>query len=317
LEKSMERSSLQMSPQIIVDNSYIEKDGRNGFIDLAKLSSGASFWFSPDLDTDVRLVYANNRYDSVNTSSSASSNFLFGSTAYEFAKDYELNLGGGIEKIDDLSNARLLYQMALKGQLDENFHAYIEWKKSLVDDTVEAIKEGISQQGIETGIYCETPIGLTFGGDFRHRNYSDSNTRNRFHGYSSYGLFGEAVQLTFRYDYQHFTNTDSNPAERQPADIQPQDGLFYWSPATYSENLLTLHFQHDFLGYQQGEKRGISYYAIDNSVGYEDPENIAFTSKFDIFLEMNPHFLLKGNFTFTVSDDFEEKGLSLSLHYRW
>jgi hypothetical protein len=317
LEKSMERSALQMSPQNIFDSSYKEEDGRNGFIDMAKLSTGTSFWFSPDLNTDIRLVYANNRYDSVDTSASASSNFLYGSAIYEFAKDYELTLGGGTEKMDGISNARFLYQMALKGQLDKNFHAYIEWEKSLVYDTVEAIKEGISQQGIETGLFCETPIGLTFGGDFRHRNYSDSNTRNRYHGYTSYGLFGETVQLSLRYDYQHFTDTDTNPSEREAVEIQPQDVLFYWSPATFSENLLTLHFQHDFLGYQQGTKRAISYYAIDNSVGYEDPENIAFTSKFDIFLEINPHFLLKGNFTFTVSDVFEEKGLSLSLHYRW
>lgn len=317
LEKSMERSSLQMSPQNIFDISYKEEEGRSGFIDMAKLSSGTSFWFSPDLNTDIRLVYANNRYDSVNTSASATSNLLYGSTIYEFAKDYELTLGGGAEKMDGISNAKFLYQMAVKGQLDENFHAYIEWEKSLVYDTVEAIKEGVSQQGIETGLYCETPFGLTFGGDFRHRNYSDSNTQNRFHGYTSYGLFGETIQLSFRYDYQHFANTDTNPADRQPDEVLPQDVLFYWSPSTFSENLLTLHFQHDFLGYQQGTKRGISYYAIDTSVGYEDPENIAFTSKFDIFLEMNPHFLLKGNFTFTVSDVFEEKGLSLSLHYRW
>jgi hypothetical protein len=313
----MERSSLQMSPQNIFDAAYEEKDGRNGFIDMAKLSTGTSFRFTPDLDKEIRLAYANNRYESINTSASALSNVLYGSAIYEFAKDYEFILGGGTEKMDGISNARFLYKMALKGQLDEYFHTYIEWEKSLVYDTVAAIKEGVSQQGIETGLYCETPIGLTFGGDFRHRNYSDSNTQNRFHGYMSYGVFGESVHLSLRYDYQYFTDTDTNPADPQPVQVQPEDVLFYWSPAYFSENLLTLHFQHDFLGYQQGAKRGISYYAIDNSIGYEEFENLAFTGKFDIFLEMSQHFLLKGNFTFTTSDVFEEKGLSLSLQYRW
>jgi hypothetical protein len=46
-------------------------------------------------------------------------------------------------------------------------------------------------------------------------------------------------------------------------------------------------------------------------------ETISYMGKFDIFLEMTPHFLLKGNVTFTKSDVLEEKGLSLSLHYRW
>ncbi len=61
----------------------------------------------------------------------------------------------------------------------------------------------------------------------------------------------------------------------------------------------------------------MSYYAFDNAIGFEDNENISFTTKFDIFLEMSPHFLLKGNFTLSKSDEYEETGMSVSLHYRW
>ena len=84
-----------------------------------------------------------------------------------------------------------------------------------------------------------------------------------------------------------------------------------------TDHLLTLHFQHDFLGFEQGPKRGMSYYAFDNAIGLEENENVSFTTKLNIFLEVNPHFLLKGNFTFSKSDEYEEKGLSMSLHYRW
>jgi hypothetical protein len=72
-----------------------------------------------------------------------------------------------------------------------------------------------------------------------------------------------------------------------------------------------------FLGYEQGAKKSMSYYAINSALGIEDNENLTFTTKFDIFLEMSPHFLLKGNFTLSKSDEYEEKGLSMSLHYRW
>jgi predicted Zn-dependent protease len=317
LTKSMERSSLQLSPQNIFDAAYSVKDGRNGFIDIETMSFGTSFWFTPDLDTDIRLAYSSNRYDSVNTSASRGSNLLYGTTLYDIAKDYEFTFGGGVEKMDGTSNAIFLHNLALKGQLDEYFHIYMEWKKGLVYDTVKALQEEITKQEIEGGLYCETPLGLTFGGDFRHRNYSDDNTQNRFHGYSSYGLFGESVHLSLRYDYQFFKNTEINRAEQTPTKIDQQDILFYWSPSSYAENLLTLHFQHDFLGYQQGDERKISYYAIDNSLGYDDMETLSYIGKFDIFLEMSPHFLLKGNFTFAKSDTLEEKGLSLALHYRW
>lgn len=318
LVKSIERSSIQMSPQNIFDVGYEERSGRDGLIDMAKLSIGSSFWFTPDLDKDIRLVYASNRYESIDSSESAGSNSLHGSAIYDFTKDYELIFSGGTEKLDGSSDARFLYKVAVKGQLDQYFNAYLEWQKSYVYDTVMAIKQDISRQGIETGLICETPIGLNFGGDFRHLNYSDGNLQNRFHGFSSYGLYGEAVHLSLRYDYQYLNNADGNPSELQTiTDEEPQEGSFYWSPDQFSEHLLTLHFQHDFLGYQQGEKRGVSYYSIDNVVGSETDEVVSYTGKFNIFLEMNPHFLLKGNFTFAKSEDLEEKGLSLSLHYRW
>ncbi|NTW87535.1 MAG: tetratricopeptide repeat protein [Desulfobulbaceae bacterium] len=317
LTKSMERSTLQLSPQNIFDAAYSAKDGRDGFVDIETVSVGTSFWFTPDLDTDIRVAYSNNKYQSINTSASTGSNLLYSTAIYEFAKDYELTFGGGVEKMDGTSNAIFLHKIALNGQLDEYFHAYMEWQKGLVHDTVMALQEGITNQVIEGGLYCETPLGLTFGGDFRHRNYSDDNTQNRFHAYSSYGLFGESVHMSLRYDYQFFKNTETNPSEISSAESQQQDILFYWSPSSFSENLITLHFQNDFLGYQQGDKRKISYYAIDNSIGFDDLETISYMGKFDIFLEMTPHFLLKGNFTFTKSDVLEEKGLSLSLHYRW
>lgn len=318
LLSSLERSSIQMSPQNLFDVGYEEKEGRDGFVDLAKLSVGTSFQFTPDLDKEIRLSYSNNRYESINSSESAVGNLLYGSAAYEFAKDYELSFGGGTEKLDGTSDARFLYEIAVKGQLDQYFNAYLAWQQNLINDTVIAIKEDISAQGIETGLTCETPAGISFGGDFRHLNFSDGNLQNRFHGFSSYGLYGESIHLTLRYDYQYLTNTDANPVDRTVLEEEAvQDGIFYWSPESFSEHLMTVHYQHDFLGYQQGKKQGVSYYSINNAVGSEPDGIVSFTGKFNIFLEMNPHFLLKGNFTFATSDDYEEKGLSLSLHYRW
>jgi hypothetical protein len=317
LVESMEKNSQQLSPQNALDLSYAGKKGRNGFIDVETRKIGSTFLFTPNLDTDIQLSYANNRYQSALSSAVIDGNSLFGTAIYEFRKDYEIVVGGGFEKLDNTSKTKFLQRITLKGQLDDIFHAHITWGKELIDDTVAALKEGITQQEIETGLYCETPLGLTFGGDFRHRSYNDNNTQNRFHGYTSYGIFGETVQLSLRYDYQFLDNTETNPSDLSIVEKQPQEIVLYWSPDSFSENLFTLHFQHDFLGYQQGAKRKISYYALDNSIGYDDLEYLTYSGKFDIFLEMNPHFLLKGNFTYTKSDVFEEKGLFFSLYYRW
>jgi predicted Zn-dependent protease len=317
LAKSMERSTLQLSPQNVFDFGYSVKDGRNNYIDITKISSGTSFLFTPDLDMDVRVVYANNRYKSTYPSQSTTSNLLNGSIVYEFNKNYEFSLGSGAEKFGDNGDARFLYKLSLAGQFDKYFHAYSEWGKRLVDDNVKALQEGISNQDIEVGVFCKTPVGFSIGTDFRHRSYSDNNIQNRLHGYTSFGLLGESLQASLRYDYQFFDNSESNSSESDMTETKSENVLEYWSPLSFSEHLLTLHLQHDFLGFQQGTKRGMSYYAIDNTIGYEDNETLSYTGKFDIFLEMSPHYLLKGNFTLAKSDVLEEKGLSLSLHYRW
>ncbi len=317
LVESIERNTLQISPQSIFDVGYEERKGRDGYIDIAKTSFGTSFWFTPDLDKDIRVTYANNHFESLDTDKSTGSNFLYAVTTYEFTKAYELILGFGTEKLTSDSDNGYQYEIGIKGQLDDNINGYILLEKKQVYDTIAAIQQQITFQSIETGLSIETPAGLSFGGDLHHRYYNDGNSQNRFHGSASYSIFGESIELALRYEYQYLTSDDENSSV---ADFSNEDSLdepLYWSPSLFNEHQMTLHFQHDFLGFEQEAKKSMSYYAIDNTLGLEDNENLTFATKIDIFLEMNPHFLLKGNFTLSKSDEFDEKALSMSLHYRW
>lgn len=311
LADSIERTSLQLSPQNSIEGSYQEKTGRDGYIDIATTSVGTSFWFTPDLDKDFTIRYAYNTYDSVDAEDKTESNLVYGAGIWEFSPNSALRIGGGGEKLDSEGGAETLYDIKLDGQLDAYVDSYILYERKPVYDTVAAVKEHIFYQAIETGLNIETSFGIAFGGDLWHRNYNDGNAQNRLHGYSSYTVFGDSLYLVFRYDYQYLTNEDEN-------DPTGADGVqLYWSPSSYDEHRLSLHFQHDFLGYEEGVKRGISYYSVDGAVGFEDNDTISYTGLFDIFLEISPHFLLKGNFTLSKSDVYEETGLSLSLHYRW
>lgn len=315
LEKSIARTNLQISPQSVFNVEYEEQNGRDGLIDVARTTVGTSFWFTPALDKDVRLLYANNRFSAIDGDGSTGSNYLYSVASHEFAKAYELIIGAGVEKITGNSNTSVQYEVQLKGQLDDYVNGYVLLEKKPVYDTIEAIDEQVTYQAFETGLSVETPIGLSFGGDLRHRYYNDDNGENRFHGYSSYSIFGESMQAALRYDFQYLTNNDAN----EPAsNLEEQSDVpFYWSPSFFTEHRLNLHLQHDFLGFQQGKKKSMSYYAIDTAVGLEDNENVSFTANFNIFLEMSPRFLLKGNFTLSQSDDYEDKGVFMSLHYRW
>jgi len=317
LDESIERNSLQISPQSIFNAVYEEKNGRDGNIDLIKKSIGTSFWFTPALDKDIRIQYASNRFESSDTDETSGSNYLYGVATYEFSKAYELILGAGTEKLYDNSDTGYQYEIGLKGQLSDNVNGYVHLEKRQVYDTLAAIKQQVTFQAIETGLSLETPMGLSFGGDLHHRYYNDGNSQNKFHGYSSYTIFGDSLQLALRYEYQYLNNDDTNSRVSARARRLSDDEPLYWSPSSFNEHRFSLYFQHDFLGYEHESKKSMSYYAIDNAVSLEDNENLTFSTKIDIFLEMSPHFLLKGNFTLSKGDEYEEKGLSMSLHYRW
>ncbi len=321
LDYSMEKNSLHIRPQSMFDASYEERVGRNGHIDMVITSVGTSFWFTPELNKDLSLSYSNNQYDTKHSHESAGSNFLECLTTYEFGRDYAVVLGGGVNKINSSNDSTFLYSIELKGQLDQYVGAFLKGEKKLVFDTVEAVKDQIYMEEVSVGIDYATSLGVTFGGDFRHRNYNDGDSQNRFHGFSSYNYFGETFNLSLQYDYLYMRSEEdsvsSSPPFLEVGSTMVGEDCAYWSPITYSDHSMTLHFQHNFLGYQSGTKRGISYYSIDNRIGYENNEILTYRGDFNIFLEMSPHFLLKSSFTFSQSDVLEEKGVSLSLHYRW
>lgn len=317
LNESIERSILLIRPQNIFDAKYEERSGRDGNIDMAKTTIGTSFWFTPSLDKDIRFQYSYNSFESLDTEASTSSNFFYGTATYEFAKAYDLVVGGGAESFSNDSAVGYQYDLRLNGRLDDYVSGYVLFEKRQVYDTIRAIEQQITFQSIETGLTVETPVGLSFGGDIYHRYFNDGNSQNRFHGFSSYTVFKESMHLALRYEYQYLTSDDQSSHLVGGVADNSGDPLYYYSPSNYNQHLMSLHFQQDFLGYEQGVKKGMSYYSIDQAIGLEDNEYLTSTTKFDIFLEMSPHFLLKGNFILSMSNEYEEKGLSLSLHYRW
>ncbi len=316
---SIERSSQQLSPQNILEAEYMRKNGREGLIDLTRSSIGTSFWIAPDLKKDIRFSYLNTHYRSTDSDASLASNRISGLATAEFGTGYELFFATGLEKLNGSSDTRFSYEAGVNGQLDDYVMAHARLTKRVVDDSVQTIRDDISFQQVSTGIDLETSFGVTFGGDLRHRGYNDGNSQNRFHGYSSYSLFAQSIELALRYDFEYLNNN----REIEPEQVQQTDEYraemapLYWSPASFNEHRLTADFRHDFPGYSRGSKTGTSSYSLSNAVGLEDHENISYTGLFHFFLEINQHLLLKGNFAFTTSAEYDEKGFAFSLHYRW
>ena len=318
LQKSISQNILQIRPTNTIDSVLEERNGRQGTVDIRKKSIGSTFWFTPDLNKDFWLSYSYNQYESTEGQKEIDSNMILGAMTYELSGNYELITGLGAEKLNDSNDSEIRYNFELKGQLDDYVSGFILYEKAPITDTVEAIKEEIYRQYIQTGLTIETELGVTFGGDLRYSVYDDDNEQKRFNWFSSYSIFGETLQLDVRYAYQYLINKDVNVPENQMI-VDTYDNFIedYWSPEKFSEHRLGLQLKKDFFGSLTEVENKMSYFRFDTGVSLEDEENIAYSAQFDIFLEMSPHMLLKGNFSFSSSDVYDEKMLSLSLHYSW
>jgi tetratricopeptide (TPR) repeat protein len=317
LEESMARASVEISPRTGIDGIYLEKSGREGFMDLLMTGYGVSFKMTPNLNMDMRFQYEMRDYDSFNFDSGISSNVLKGQALIELGEDYELDVETGIEKFEDNSSTRLQYSLVLTGQLDDYLKAYLSVKKNPVTDTIIAVKEQVYYQGVGIGFNYDTPIGLSFGGDFLNLHFDGDNTQQKYHWLTSYGIYGDSSELVLRYDYNYINSEEENSSPLSENVELMEDSLYYWSPDFFSEHALSVWFKHYFLGYREESRLIKSYYSLNSGFGSEDNGHLSYKGGFDLFFEMGPRFMVNSNFTLVRSEEYEEARLSLSVDYRW
>jgi hypothetical protein len=306
---------MKIRPHFGLDGGFTKKSGRDGYFNLENWRLGTSLLYTPDLEKDVKFQFFRNHYEEVDGDGSISGIFLESSGIVEIRSDTDLHFFAAAEKLDERSGTNFYYSIGLQSQLDDFFNSYIEIYKSKVDDTLDAVLNGINSDGFEVGLVGETSGGITVGGDYRHRYYSDGNAQNRFHAYTSYKIYREAIHIGFKYDYQYLNNSDSNEKDKNRKGWDNGNDL-YWKPPNFSDHQFTLHYKQLIKG-NYGTADLLSYFTFDNSLGFEDPQNVLYTGKFNIFLEISPHYLLKGNFLFANSEEYEEISLLFSLYYRW
>jgi len=313
IESYIEESSMKIRPQTGLMGGFLSKSGRDGYINLENKSFGVALLFTPDLEKDIEFNIFRNYYGNRDNKKSLTGTVFESTGTIELRYDTDFLYVAGAERLSEGGGIDFHYSLSLSSKLDNYMSSYIEFYRKKVDDTLEAINDRIYSDGFEIGLSGETPVGVIIGGDYRLQFFTDGNSQNRFHGYSSYNIYREAVYMSLRYDYQYLDNSEG--VEGQLNTVSDDEKL-YWKPTEYNEHKVTFHFQQ-LIGGEYGSGGLLSYYSFDNSLGYEDSQNAIYTGEFDIFLEMNPHYLLKGNFVFIHGEEYEEKSVLFSLFYRW
>lgn len=302
LDESIKENEQKRKPQVALEANFSNKDGRGGAIDMMKYQLGTSFWYMPDLKTDLFVKYLRTTYE--DDLFDKESNFIGVGGQFNFNDKTNLSFNIGGEDLSGDSDLKIIAGAKLEHRLSDNFRSYFSFDQRRVDDTIESVEEQIMSQDLEAGLILETELGLEIGADYRYSFISDDNEMDRLHGWLFYNIFGDKTRLDFHYDFEYIYSNYSN------------SGLSYWSPQDYRIHEVSLYFEHQFASMESNPELN-SYYSFEYAIGFEDDQNILYTGEFDIFLEMSDNYLLKGSVLYSRSDDYDESGVRLLFVYRW
>ncbi len=302
LEKSIEENRQKRKPQLALEFDFSNKDGRDGSLDMLRLQYGTSFWFAPAVNTDLFIKYIRTTFED-DLFDKESSYFGFGGR-YFWGDDTFIYGDLGVEALTGSDELKLLGNLKINHRINENIRAYLLYDKRRVDDNIIAVEKQIFAEDIEVGLTFETDFGVELGGDYRYTMLTGDNHQQRAHGYLFYNIFGDKTRLDFHYDFEYiYSDLSSNEVS-------------YWSPQDYRIHELSLYFEHQ-LSDDSETNQLEKYYSLEYAIGFEDDQNIRYTGKCDIFLEMSEHYLLKGSLLYSRSNDYDESRVKLLFVHRW
>lgn len=325
LDVSIERNKITRSPTLGIDYSYVNKNGRDESVNLVKNSLGTSFIYYPGVTSEVGFYYNEMQYENDSTEDQLDGRVIGGKSVLKIGDRTTLDLDVGFHYLDSVESCNILADLKLAYELDDVLTGYLRYQNDIVDDTIESIESDLESGSIIGGLIIEDSNGFNLGAEYRRRWYSDDNSQDRVHLWTSYSIFSEFTTIELKYSYELLNNDLSSMSVEGdvPADITGGGSvepvpveLNYWSPDNYWQHLVSVKFHHLLKQLNVFEKAP-SYYSLGFSVGYESDETFSYSGNFDIFLEMSSNFLLKGELQYLTSDDYREHNAGFSLMYRW
>lgn len=306
LDEYIKANSLKRQPRISTNFFTSKRQGRDGHINLKKRFFGFEGWIMPTLDQEVSLSLFRNFYSSIDNLSKSDSNRFIGTYSTYFEDKFDLNISAGSDNPTDSGTTEILIKFEMIGRFSDLIEGYGRFEQDLVEDTMDSITESIIYRDLDAGLKLDLFPRWFMGADYRYRIYSDDNKQNRYKLWSMYHLFGEMNQFSLKYSYENIRSSSK------------EDGIdrAYWSPNHYWQHYFTVHLKHLFAKEYIPES-SLSYVTMEYSYGYESNFNHNHAFDINIFLEINRHLLLKGNFVNINGEDYKETEAVMSLIYRW
>lgn len=319
MQEAIERNRLALAPTIGLDFEYLEKEGRQEQVNLRKLTSGVSFQYLPGEKSKVRMAYSELLAEPATDGHGRLEGRIFqGEGSYAFNPKTRVDVGAGLQMLDSGSESKPFYSARLTNKFDNLLSGYLEANQHLVDDTIEAIDDGITRTSLLGGLMLESPSGISLGGELNQRWYKDDNEQNLLQLWTAYTIFDELTSYELRYGYIWLQSDEDDRRFTVDAGgtVVEEPLLPYWSPREYWQHQVRARVQR-LIRDSADTRLPPSSCSLDLLVGYESDLDFTFGGGFDIFLEIGSNFLVKGSLFYTDNSDYNEQRAALSLSYRW
>lgn len=314
--QASEKSTRRQQPFLALDGLYWKEEGREGYKDITQKYLGLGLSVKPTLYQDLGFRAGRNEYGNNSASTLAKSIFILGNYAIQFGEILEGSFEVGYEDFDTDGKSFLIYDLTVKGTLEQQVDLFATIKQNPVDDTINSLGSGVYVQDLQLGLSFDYLFGLFFGLDLTFRDYNDNNEGERYYLWGSYRWFGERSSLDFTYSYLNIQNEIANEFPAEAVFSDEQEGPSYWSPGDYWKHRLAALYKLELspTGKMQSGTGSISaMYAL----GYEKYDVLVHEFEANILLEISEPFLVKGTFSTVVSDDYDNLKGYISLVYRW
>ncbi|MCX5870860.1 MAG: tetratricopeptide repeat protein [Deltaproteobacteria bacterium] len=322
LAEAVQRNSLKRKPKGMIDFGYSSLSGRNGYLDIQQTRGGGSAWMLPTLRQELDVSWSTIHAVAADTDQALWRNRFLAAYSFYPHSNIDFITRIGADKSDEEHDhahydVTPLYDLEMRGRIGDELHGSVRLRQDVVDDTVQALAQGISKRDMEGGVRLDILPRLFCGGEYLFREYSDANHQNRYHVWASYILHSEPTLLQITYGQELLHNAVGNMGR----DFSYENGFSpgdhpYWSPNEYWQNQVSVHFEHQLAADVLG-RSAPSYYTLDYSFGYEEGGYDSHTFGGNIYLEMSRHFLLSSSFDMVQGGLVVRKDVALSLVYRW
>ncbi len=316
LSQATEKSIRRRQPNLSFDGMYKREEGRDGFKNITQKYLGGGLEIKPTLSQEAGVQFGRNEYGNSFASTLAKSNYLLGNYAIQFGDTTEGSVKLGFEDFETDGDSFLIYDLKLKGSLEQRVDLFGAIRQQPVDDTIDSLENNIYRQDVQIGLDLDYLFGMFFGFDLSFFDYNDGNEGERYYLWGGYRWFGDRSSVDLTYSYLKLQNEIDNQSAAAADNGDDSRGLSYWSPSDYWKHRLAALYKLEL--WPTGRlQSGTSSFSAMYAIGYETNDVLVNEFEANILLEIAQPFLVKGTFSTVISDDYDNLKGYISLIYRW